>query len=219
MDRSSLETVKVCSKCKNKKSLSEFNKDCTAKDGLQHWCRPCQKQYKKETRKPFIPNSYSLNVTDEFGYWFSGLSDGEAHFGALVSLGEGGWWNLATSFSIGLRIDDIDVLDYIRENLGIGKVLKHHRWKTKTPLQRHQADFSIRKAQQLQEVIIPLFDKYPLRTKKKNDYEIWRKIIMEFGWDGQHGWGVGQPRLTEKQWREAERLCQKLKDVRKFNGD
>lgn len=32
---------KQCGKCKKHKSLSEFNKNKTHKDGLQHWCKQC----------------------------------------------------------------------------------------------------------------------------------------------------------------------------------
>ena len=42
------EETKVCSRCGKTKPLSEFNKDSSAKDGLQHWCRQCQKEYDAE---------------------------------------------------------------------------------------------------------------------------------------------------------------------------
>ncbi len=34
--------MKVCSKCKEEKSLSEFNKNKAKKDGYQHNCKVCQ---------------------------------------------------------------------------------------------------------------------------------------------------------------------------------
>ena len=36
---------KLCTKCRYKKILSEFNRNAKAKDGLQHWCRSCQREY------------------------------------------------------------------------------------------------------------------------------------------------------------------------------
>ena len=35
--------MKVCSKCKEKKSLLEFNKNSTQKDGYQKYCKSCKK--------------------------------------------------------------------------------------------------------------------------------------------------------------------------------
>lgn len=195
-------TVKICGRCRKDLLLNSFSKDRTTKDGLQYWCKLCQKEHKDATRGVFTRQEYALNVSDDFGYWFSGLADGEAHFGASIGINKG-YRNLVTVFLIGLRIDDVEVLYHIKHNLKVGRVLAHHRWKTNTPLQRHQADFRIGCAQQLQEVIIPLFDRYPLRTKKQNDYKVWRKIIMEYGWNGTRQRFIdminGKSRLSETQ--------------------
>jgi hypothetical protein len=45
--------MKICSnqKCQIEKNESEFNKNKNTKDGLQHQCRACQKQYKKEHKQ------------------------------------------------------------------------------------------------------------------------------------------------------------------------
>ena len=39
--------TKVCTKCKIEKSCSEFSKKTQNKDGLNNWCRECNKQYLK----------------------------------------------------------------------------------------------------------------------------------------------------------------------------
>ena len=36
---------KVCTKCKEHKPLSEFNKHKTMKDGLNYQCKSCNKEY------------------------------------------------------------------------------------------------------------------------------------------------------------------------------
>ena len=43
-----MENTKVCSKCGRELPTSEFNKDKKAKDGLQRYCKECQKQYKSK---------------------------------------------------------------------------------------------------------------------------------------------------------------------------
>lgn len=40
--------MKTCSKCKRTKVAGEFNKNSSRKDGLQTFCRPCEKQRKSE---------------------------------------------------------------------------------------------------------------------------------------------------------------------------
>ena len=40
--------MKTCSKCKIEKSLSEFNKQKRAKDGLHTYCKKCQAEYRKK---------------------------------------------------------------------------------------------------------------------------------------------------------------------------
>jgi hypothetical protein len=43
--------IKICSKCKIEKDLSEFNKCKNKKDGVSVWCKECFKQYRKEHKK------------------------------------------------------------------------------------------------------------------------------------------------------------------------
>ena len=41
---------KLCTKCKNEKSISEFNKDKQCKDGFKARCKDCIKEYQKQYR-------------------------------------------------------------------------------------------------------------------------------------------------------------------------
>ena len=43
--------VKVCTKCKIEKELSEFYKDKSTKDGLTCKCKSCGKQYREANRE------------------------------------------------------------------------------------------------------------------------------------------------------------------------
>lgn len=156
-------------------------------------------------------------MDDSFGYWFSGLSDGEAHFQARVGTTHG-YKSLYLRFSIGLRLDDKSVLEYIHSTLQVGTVHDHHRWKTKTPLQRHQATFQVSKATDIRGVLIPMFDKYPLRTKKLRDYQVWREIVLDYGWDGSNRkvFWTGQKRFNDEQWTAIGQRCLHLKEERAY---
>lgn len=43
--------MKVCTKCKIEKELSEFHKRKSSKDGLRSWCKECRRQYNKENKE------------------------------------------------------------------------------------------------------------------------------------------------------------------------
>jgi hypothetical protein len=43
--------MKTCTKCKETKNLSEFNKSKNNKDGLNAWCRICNNEYSREWAK------------------------------------------------------------------------------------------------------------------------------------------------------------------------
>ena len=50
--------MKRCSKCRGKKQLTAFYKQTTSKDGLQYWCKDCDRLYRqsdkgKEVEKKF----------------------------------------------------------------------------------------------------------------------------------------------------------------------
>ena len=42
--------MKLCTKCKTEKELSEYSKKKSSKDGLQYECKACVKQYDKQYR-------------------------------------------------------------------------------------------------------------------------------------------------------------------------
>lgn len=45
--------LKICSRCKKRKSLSEFSKHRRYKYGYNCWCKKCLKEYDKEYRKKY----------------------------------------------------------------------------------------------------------------------------------------------------------------------
>lgn len=52
---------KQCSKCKENKNRDEFHKTKVSKDGLNIWCKECQKNHKKEHYKSYKENYLSNN--------------------------------------------------------------------------------------------------------------------------------------------------------------
>ena len=58
-----VQIMKKCTACKLQKSITEFNKNKSRKDGLQSKCRACSKQYAKEhynKNKPYYKEKSKL---------------------------------------------------------------------------------------------------------------------------------------------------------------
>jgi hypothetical protein len=58
-----------------------------------------------------------LPATEAFGYWFSGLVDGEGCFSIAKTP-----WGFRCEFIIKLRADDLPMLEEIQTELGIGRI-------------------------------------------------------------------------------------------------
>ena len=75
---------------------------------------------------------------------------------------------------IGLRADDKELLLSLQKQLG-GRVYKaNHR-----PPLNPSFQWCIQDIKQLADIIIPIFDAYPLRSKKRFEYPIWRELVLE----------------------------------------
>jgi hypothetical protein len=115
-----------------------------------------------------------LHVTDEFGYWFSGFFDGE---GTLLAMRENDR-QLTLKIQILLRDDDGSVNRWIQENLGCGKIYPHAVSRQARVKTKPGSMFRIRDIRDLAEIVVPLFDKYPLHSKKAREYLIWKKLLL-----------------------------------------
>jgi len=112
-------------------------------------------------------------IDPDFGHWFAGLVDGEGCFTLrLATLGNKQY--VQPGFHLGLRDDDEPILLEICSRLEINKPLKRERaYKGSHP----QAEISI-SSWKLCRKLVDLFDSFPLRAKKKYDYDIWREAVL-----------------------------------------
>src|SRR5690348_2560353 len=104
-----------------------------------------------------------INVDDPtFGHWLAGFTDGEGCF-TIIKNGS----RFGCKFEISLRDDDLQILEEIRDYLGVGVI--YFRPKP-------QATYRVHRKQDCA-VIQDFFHNFPLRAKKAEDFIIWSKAV------------------------------------------
>lgn len=108
--------------------------------------------------------------------WFSGFVDGEGYF-QLIPQSSGGY---GIRLVITMRDDETNVIAEIMNTLRVGSVY-HVSKEYDRRNGRQSADQWMWRCNRIDEVIgviIPLFDSFPLKTRKANDYRIWREAAL-----------------------------------------
>lgn len=141
------------------------------KEGTVCKCRVCQ-------LRSWSSKFKESEVDDAFGNWLMGFVDGEGNFQYREDRKD-------VVFRINLREDDKAILEEIRNRLGVGRL--HYRdlsdksnraEKYRNGKDRNQWEFKVSALVDLVEVVIPVFDKYGLRAKKRNQYLTWREEVL-----------------------------------------
>lgn len=123
-------------------------------------------------------------MDDSFGHWLAGLVDGEGcFFVAKVGTRKGKtpgvsvmvWPNCR--FQIALRADDAEVLKTIRDTLGIGN-LYYKRPQAGRPSEQASIQYVVHRIDDCLR-IVELFTRYPLRAKKRAQFEVWAQAVHE----------------------------------------
>ena len=108
-------------------------------------------------------------------YYVTGLSDAESSFhvsiikSQLYKLG----FKVIAVYTIQLHIKDIELLNKLKSFFGTGSITIK-KDKQGNPL---SAVFSVQSLKDLSNVIVPHFDKYPLLSKKRADYLLFKNIV------------------------------------------
>ena len=113
--------------------------------------------------KPFNVNKAGLNENKEiFSQWLVGFTDGDGTFSISNSNNK---WSL--SFQIGQSTYNLQVLHFIKKRLKNGQIFVEKN--------KDMTNFRIRDLKILGEVILPIFEKYPLLTSKYFNYLKFKK--------------------------------------------
>ena len=115
-----------------------------------------------------------VDVDPHWASWFSGFVDGEGYFQiAKQSSGK----SYSTKLVITLREDDGDVLFEVRDRLDCGNVhyVEKKADREKGMKSSNQYMWVVSARYEIDEVIVPIFEEYPLRSKKKGEFKIWKQ--------------------------------------------
>lgn len=104
-------------------------------------------------------------ISEEFLSWFSGFTDGEGNFSIMLDR-----TYIRFRFKINLHIDDLEVLNVIKSNLNIGKIIVEEK--------RNSCAFVVQSFSELKDVLCPIFTNFPLHTSKKLDFQDFYTAIL-----------------------------------------
>jgi hypothetical protein len=108
-------------------------------------------------------------------HYIAGFVDGEGSFHIAfqrnpdVKIG----WQAIPEFHVSQNVSSRNVLEAIRERFDCGIIKANHRGsrsdRTHVLVVRNRLDLSMK--------VIPFFDRYPLHTVKKNDFQIFKQVV------------------------------------------
>jgi hypothetical protein len=119
------------------------------------------------TRSAFNRRNTKNSHTKEDLQWLVGVTDGDGTF--YFGKTKRDVWTF--SFKIGQSNYNLRLLYYIKKIVGVGSV-------SVTKDKNNTAEFRVRNIKHIIEVIIPIFDKYPLLTSKYFNYAKFREAIL-----------------------------------------
>lgn len=118
-------------------------------------------------------------VGDAFGNWLAGFIDGEGCFFFHSRRKQFS----PPQFQLKLRDDDRAILEECVSRTGLGRIITTDRRGRSNP----QIKWLISRCSDCR-CLVEIIDRYPLRAKKKRDFEIWREAVLL--WDKQTKIGI-----------------------------
>jgi LAGLIDADG DNA endonuclease family protein len=132
--------------------------------------------------------------------WIVGFTDGEGCFHIGISthpeMSQG--FQVLPEFSIVQHERDVQVLHALKQFFDCGLVRRNHG---------DRMCWRVRKFEHIQERIIPFFDKHMLKTRKRLDYQVFRRVILKMN-KGAH--------LTPEGIEEIRRIASRMNRGRRM---
>nr|QDG01226.1 LAGLIDADG endonuclease [Scytalidium sp.] len=113
-------------------------------------------------------NNKSIKLDQNFIHWLVGFTDAEGNFNiSLKGLKNNTYNSLILTYQIDLHIDDLQVLEYIKNKLNCGSISKSG----------DKCNYFVNDQKSLINVILPLFNYMELKSSKYFQYLIFEKAV------------------------------------------
>ena len=116
-------------------------------------------------------------ISEDFGHWLAGLTDGEGSFNINIRTKPSK--AIVFTFALFLRDDDIAVIEEVCRVLGTRPATRKPATDSGRPNSKPSAGLLLSGAAQCR-IADAIFRKFPLRSKKRRDFETWSTALHEF---------------------------------------
>ena len=129
---------------------------------------PNNRNFIKKSETQFTSLQKEIYLDSEFLEWFSGFTDAEGNFNiTLQKLKENNYTNAMLTFQIGLHIDDLSLLEYIKNKLNCGHI----------SITTSRCNYFVNDKTSLIQVILPIFNFIKLNSSKYYQFLIFEKAV------------------------------------------
>jgi hypothetical protein len=160
-----------------------------------------------------------MRISDEQGYWLAGYLDGEATFNCSIYIPKSkerkrAARNVNIEMRVAARADEYLLLSECRELTGLGNLY----YRPKQTGEGYPVNgkpcwvWTVASKADCQ-ALVELLERYPLRSKKRRDFEIWAQIVDESAKrkPAVRGASINDPTRIEE-------LARELKAVRQYDA-
>ena len=114
--------------------------------------------------------------------------------------------SIACILSVWVRDDDAALIYSVQDKLHCGHITRESGQRRDNCGRKDAIGWRCNDTSACRHILMPLFDCYPLRSKKSRDYEIWRKLVIS---------------ISEKNHLNENRdyvlgLCRELSDIKRY---
>ncbi len=176
-------------------------------------------------REPIPPFPDGID-RERFGDWLSGFCDGESTFGLKAGVQYDRprpRINHSALFRITLRDDDASILSDIQSYWQCGIIIFNNNIRSKIPNAKPVAAYCVQAVSDLMKIVVPHFEQFPLRSKKRNDFLIWKQgialmsVVQSRPTVGRLRLSGIMPKWTEEDREKFQSLSELLKHQRIYS--